>query len=451
MAFDSDKSEHTMDKPVKKKRVLAKKQKGTDSSFDLLASIFERVDSLGSVSKTILYAFGKCVGEGLRDGMAKAYKPASIYLEGHARVAVEAYKIERIAKAEANAALIQSEAKEKQLKANDDMLERVKSRIVNRELFHQSNIDAIIAESIQIAKSENKKTTATPIDESFMWKFLDGAQNVSDAQLRTLWARILNTQAIDGSVKPVTLDTLRLFDQTLAAKFRHICLVASLYYYIIPAHMFNFEELTAVNLEALLDIGVLRVVGTEFWNDFGVSHVMRISYYSDRPPSQDRPRCIIYELSAVARDIAQSIYPEWFTNEFPICHTKRKEIINALGLDYCLKYIAHTIFCYALNRQAPKITLRSLHAFRTKTFQGQKCRVILLSEGLVIKIPRSLDGCLDVFHERPLIAVGDTSNIKFALPDMVAFLEFCRASRTSINPIDAFLLVGGLRHFVRNY
>jgi hypothetical protein len=217
--------------------------------------IAEKVDNLGEVSLEILRSVGKCLG----DGMSKVYKPAAIYLEGKAKAAVEANRIVKLAEAEAKVELIRSEKRSEQALMEADFLEelaqRTKTRFVNQELFRQANLEAVIEESIQIAEKEHGDTSAVSIDESWMWKFIEGAQNVSEEELREFWARILSSKGAGNDIRPIVLDVLRLFDKELATSFRRISLFCILYNYI------SASELSSTNdLEDLVDVGVLEIV-----------------------------------------------------------------------------------------------------------------------------------------------------------------------------------------------
>ena len=91
-----------------KSPVRTKKPKETEFKDKVLSETLERVDSFGSyaqndglgeVSKEILDALGRCLG----DGVSKVYKPLAISWEGKAKVALEG-TIVKLAEAEARQA-----------------------------------------------------------------------------------------------------------------------------------------------------------------------------------------------------------------------------------------------------------------------------------------------------------------------------------------------------------
>ena len=98
-----------MGKAIKKKPT--KKPSETDVTDKALSFFIDRFDSLEQASKEILRSLGKCLGDWVRDGVSKAYKPLAIEWEGKAHINVKAYKIHKIAEAKAKAALIQTETK----------------------------------------------------------------------------------------------------------------------------------------------------------------------------------------------------------------------------------------------------------------------------------------------------------------------------------------------------
>jgi Protein of unknown function (DUF2806) len=255
-----------MAKTPSKKPVKAKKPKATDFKDKALSATLERVDSFGSyaaekvdslgdVSKEILRAVGRCLG----DGVSKVYKPVSLLLEGKAKVAAEAHRIVKLAEADAKAELIQTETSGKKAlmdaELREELARRTKTRFVNQELFRQANLEAIIAESIEIAEKEHQETPRESIDDSWMWKFINHAQDVSEQDLRTIWARLLTSKGAGKNIRPITLDLLRLFDKNLATSFGRISLFCSLYTFV-PLSNQEYEK----TIQELADIGVLQPV-----------------------------------------------------------------------------------------------------------------------------------------------------------------------------------------------
>ena len=342
-----------MDTPTQVNQTVLTNPNETNSSPDLLSAIIERMDSLGSVSKALLCAFGKCVG----DGITKACKPASIYLEGKARVAVEAYKIERIAKAEAEADLVKSQAKAKQLQidldASEAVLDRVKSRFMNKELFHQRNIEAIIAESVQIAETESREEIASHIDESWMWKFIEGAQGVSEAELRTLWARLLSGHATSGGIKPAVLDALRLFDKEMAQDFRQVSILSALYDGFFPTltrypqdEAVSGADVTLDRVEALVDAGVMIRSDHRNITDYDVSFVMHIVAQREM---EEQIYISPYFLNGVGMQLANILYGPIHYKHSIRNIQDRNRLINRVGLECCSSYIRNMVWCIAIN------------------------------------------------------------------------------------------------------
>lgn len=345
-----------MGKPTKKKATKPKNQIEPEFKDRVLAETFDRIDNAGSFlakrydsltasSKEILNAVGKCLG----DGASKLYKPASLYLEGKAKVAVEAYRIEKIAEAEAKAELIETKVKGQQALMDSDLAEelakRAKTRLVNQEIYRQANIEAIITESIQISETEHQDRNSSPIDKSWMWKFIENAQSVSDEQLRSLWARMLSSQADGGNIKPITLDAIRLFDTEIANDFKIVAILSRLYAYLIPsAH----KSINVQNIEMLVDIGILR-------NKGAIPEIFRpdtISLHPGRPPldyiddlSSMTNKIEFYELTAAGKELSGSLYGLSASDD---CETydERNKFIDMIGLDVCLDYIDWLIIFY---------------------------------------------------------------------------------------------------------
>jgi hypothetical protein len=348
-----------MVKAIKKKTTKAP-QKG-DSGFlgDFLSGAVDRFDDLTPSSKEILSAAGRCLGA-VRDGAAKLYKPLAIRREGKARVDVEAYKIEKLAEAEAKASLIKADSSAKQTLAEaelqDELARRMKAKVVNQELFRQANIEAILAESIQIAETEDHGE-ALPIDESWMWKFIENAQNISDEGLRSYWAHMLNSQAKEGNIKPNVLDTLRLFDSEIASSFENISTLTHLYQYIIPDRFEAYPAVSEEEVDTLLDIGILKLVSTDFWDNFKLGSALQLSAGDKTSSINVFPMTHIYELTSTGKTLCSIIFQHKFTSRRGL--RDRERLLGYIGTGHCSLYINNIVIAFARSRGTGTVKLSS--------------------------------------------------------------------------------------------
>ena len=120
-----------MAKAIRNKQIKLRKQSETEITAKAVSLFIDKMDSFPEAAKEILHVLGKYLADGLRDAVSKAYRPLAIEWEGKAHVNVEAYRIQRIAEAEAKAALIRGEAGKQALTQPD--IERKASEIAGCE------------------------------------------------------------------------------------------------------------------------------------------------------------------------------------------------------------------------------------------------------------------------------------------------------------------------------
>jgi hypothetical protein len=241
-----------------------------------------------------------------------------------------------------------------------ELAQRAKTRLVNQELFRQANLEAIIDESIQIAESEPIAQPSKPIDESWMWKFIENAQAFSQEELRSLWAKILANQASGKTLKPVTLDTLKNFTKETAEDFRVVGALSTLYGYFIPDTTdFSRSGITCDQAEALVDVGVLRLAAREFWSPFIVPDVFTIGDTEWGEPGGKEDHVSIYEMTSVGRELANSIYGPWFRRIDANMPDIRRAVLNFVGCELCARYISQIILAYGYNRGQQFISFSS--------------------------------------------------------------------------------------------
>ena len=163
---------------------------------------------LGQIGTALINAFQNAVGT--------LYRPTAIRHEGAAESDVEAYKIVKLAEAHRQAQLISGGAELADISSGqekDGLRERAGARLVRTETIRQSNLERIARESLEFAKEfEDAGSSSRPIDDDWMSAFIGYAQNVSEQDIRRLWAQILASQAVKDrpKISRATLDALRL-------------------------------------------------------------------------------------------------------------------------------------------------------------------------------------------------------------------------------------------------
>ena len=146
-------------------------------------------------------------------GLSKpAEKLIDVIAKGVGRICEPAL-IRRNAKAEADAAIIRAEADAKV----SDIAYRAKVRLETKELRRQGTIEAIIN---QAGKLLPDQVSSDPVDEGWAINFFEACQDVSDEQMRGLWARILAGEVTQSnSFSRRTLRVLKDLSRTDADNF----------------------------------------------------------------------------------------------------------------------------------------------------------------------------------------------------------------------------------------
>ena len=144
----------------------------------------------------------------------------------------EPQRIRRKAKAEADSLIILAHAKAEE----KDIILRASERLAYQEIRRQKNIEAITKGGIEhLPDTVNDEK----VDEDWMAYFLDFCQDVSNEQMRTLWAKILSGEtAAPGSFSLRTLSAVRLITKGHAEIFTKF----SAFAWEMDGQMFHFES-----------------------------------------------------------------------------------------------------------------------------------------------------------------------------------------------------------------
>ena len=121
------------------------------------------------------------------------------------------------AKADAKARIILAKAERKAL----SIQERARQRIEFQEIKRQENLENVIAEA---SKSLPGSVSKVPVDEDWIQQYFSHAQDVSDPEMQTLWARILAGEVANpSSYSKRTLQFLKTLAKEEAEAFTKLC------------------------------------------------------------------------------------------------------------------------------------------------------------------------------------------------------------------------------------
>ncbi|GGC85718.1 TIGR03899 family protein [Flavobacterium lutivivi] len=146
-------------------------------------------------------------------GIGVLYKPRAIRKEADA----EAYRIEKLEEAKGKGMIIQAEVE-------NEILERVKQRLVHQEVNRQINIDNVVEKSTLYLKDN---VSEQPVDDDWRTRFFLKIQDITSADMQVIWAKILaNEVSSPGGISIRTLEILNNMSKSEAEIFERAASLA---------------------------------------------------------------------------------------------------------------------------------------------------------------------------------------------------------------------------------
>lgn len=147
-------------------------------------------------------------------------KPATVLIEKISEAVGALYKpyqITRVAKAEAEASLIQAET---QIQITN-LYQRTIHRFLEEEAKKQANIEAITQKAIPLL---DEASAPQNVANDWITNFFDKSRIVADAEMQQLWARVLAGEAnAPGAFARHTVNLLANLDKNDAELFMRLC------------------------------------------------------------------------------------------------------------------------------------------------------------------------------------------------------------------------------------
>lgn len=147
-------------------------------------------------------------------------KPATVLIEKISDAvggAFRPYQIVRVAKAEAEAELIQAESQI----AVTDLHRRAMHRFVEEEAKKQANIEDITQKAIPLLQEQS---SPQDVENDWIANFFDKCRIVSDAEMQQLWSNVLAGEAnAPGAFSKRTVNLLADLDKSDAELFNRLC------------------------------------------------------------------------------------------------------------------------------------------------------------------------------------------------------------------------------------
>ena len=170
----------------------------------------------------------------------------------------EPAQIRRIARAKADAALVNAES-EIQI---TDLHRRAARRWIEEEAQRQKNIEDVTVGALPDLNEESSPDT---IEDDWITNFFDKSRIVSDSEMQTLWSRVLAGEANrPGTYSKRTVNFLSDLDKAEAELFSTLCGFCWVFGNVTPlvfdtqAEMYQQYEINFGTLSHLESIGLIR-------------------------------------------------------------------------------------------------------------------------------------------------------------------------------------------------
>jgi hypothetical protein len=153
--------------------------------------------NLGALSKPATVLFEK-----IADAIGGLYRP---------------HQIKRIAKAEAEAAIIEAKTEIE----ITDLTRRAMQRWVDEETKKQENMESIASQAVPLLENAARPQD---MDNDWIANFFDKCRLVSDKEMQALWARVLAGEAnAPGEFSKRTISFMQTMDKQDATRFQRLC------------------------------------------------------------------------------------------------------------------------------------------------------------------------------------------------------------------------------------
>ena len=189
------------------------------------------------------------------------------------------YQIRRVAKAEAEAALIKAQSEIE----ITDLHRRAANRRMEEEAQHQKNMEAIIDEALpQLKESANPGS----IEDDWFVNFFDKCRIVSDTDMQALWSRVLAGEAnTPGTYSRRTVNFLSDLGKDEATLFTKLCGFGWNIGNVVPlvfdedADIYNRHGIKFSSLSDLDSIGLIQFNTSNKLFKNSLPQKIRVHYY----------------------------------------------------------------------------------------------------------------------------------------------------------------------------
>lgn len=209
-------------------------------------------------------------------------KPATVLIEKISDAIGGLYRpfqIRRVAKAEAEAAIIQTEAEIE----CEELHRRALARFVSEEAKKQDNIESITRKAIPLLSDSSSPER---MEDDWITNFFDRCRIISDEEMQILWSKVLAGEAnCPGSFSKRTVNSLGSLDKRDAELFSSLCRFSWEIGGVVPlvldleGWIYTSKGISFTTLSHLDDIGLVSLVSVTSFIRKHVPRVIVVHYY----------------------------------------------------------------------------------------------------------------------------------------------------------------------------
>jgi hypothetical protein len=209
-------------------------------------------------------------------------KPATVLIEKISEAVggvFKPYQIVRVAKAEAEANLIQAES---QIQVTD-LHRRAMHRFLEEEAKKQSNIEAITQNALPLLED---RSAPQDVADDWITNFFDKSRIVSDGEMQSLWSRVLAGEAnAPGAFAKRTVNLLADLDKGDAVLFMRLCGFGWMIGDVCPlvfdprASIYNDKGVNFNTLSHLESLGLIQFNSLTGFRRLRIPKVATVFYY----------------------------------------------------------------------------------------------------------------------------------------------------------------------------
>lgn len=198
------------------------------------------------------------------------------------------YQVKRMAKAEAEAAMIKAQSKTE----ITDLHRRAVHRWIEEEAQRQKNMEDITAKALP---QLDEKATPDSVEDDWLVNFFDKSRIVSDNEMQELWSRVLAGEAnTPGTYSKRTVNFISDLDKADAELFAKLCGFGWMIGYVVPlvfeveAEIYNKNGINFNSLSHLESIGLVQLNSITGFGWRNLPKKFAVLYYS-KPLTLEMP------------------------------------------------------------------------------------------------------------------------------------------------------------------